>query len=389
MLFPGLAKGNSGGRKEIHSGGRNMLSSSRRASKWTVTILAAMVATFALPTQAQRFTRTDLTADSSATSSTAPNIDPNLINAWGMSRSSGSPWWISDNGTGLATLYDGAGVPQSLVVTIPAPGGGTSAPTGQVFNATSGFEIAPGAKAIFIFVTEDGTISGWNPGVDRTHAVIAVNNSGKAVYKGCALVQGTVGPYLYATNFQTGQVDVFDSKFKPVRFTGNPFSVPQLGVDWAPFGIQNVGGNLVVTFAHRKKGQHDEDHGPGLGHVGVFTSDGRRIARLQDGPWMNAPWGIAMAPSDFGQFNHRLLIGQFGSGEIHAFNAVTGMWEAGMLDQNGAMLSIDGLWGLTFGNNARSGSAIELYFTAGPKDESQGILGKLVPVSSEQRGSAE
>jgi len=366
-----------------------MLSSNRRASKWTVTILAAMVATSALPTQAQRFTRTDLTADSSATSSTAPNIDPNLINAWGMSRSSGSPWWISDNGTGLATLYDGAGVAQSLVVTIPALGGGTSAPTGQVFNATSGFEIAPGAKAIFIFVTEDGTISGWNPGVDPTHAVIAVNNSGKAVYKGCALVQGTVGPYLYATNFQTGQVDVFDSKFKPVRFTGNPFSVPQLGVDWAPFGIQNVGGNLVVTFAHRKKGELDEDHGPGLGHVGVFTSDGRRIARLQDGPWMNAPWGIAMAPSDFGQFSHRLLIGQFGSGEIHAFNAVTGMWEAGMLDQNGAKLSIDGLWGLTFGNNARSGSAIELYFTAGPKDESQGILGKLVPVSSEQRGSAE
>jgi uncharacterized protein (TIGR03118 family) len=348
-----------------------------------------MLAMSALPTQAQKFTRIDLTADSSATSSTAPNIDPNLINAWGMSRSSGSPWWISDNGTGLATLYDGTGAPQSLVVTIPAPGGGTSAPTGQVFNATSGFEIAPGAKAIFIFVTEDGTISGWNPGVDATHAVIAVNNSGNAVYKGCALVQGTVGPYLYATNFQTGQVDVFDSKFKPVRFTGNPFHVPELGVDWAPFGIQNVGGNLVVTFAHRKRGQHDEDHGPGLGHVGVFTSAGKRISRLEDGPWMNAPWGIAMAPSDFGQFSHRLLIGQFGSGEIHAFNAVTGSWEAGMLDNNGAMLRIEGLWGLSFGNNAKAGSGLELYFTAGPNDESEGILGKLVPVSTDQRGNAE
>ena len=156
---------------------------------------------------AQHYQRTDLTADSSAVSPSAANIDPNLVNAWGLSRASGSPWWVSDNGTGLSTLYNATGMPQSLIVKIPTPDGtGTSAPTGTVFNPTSQFLVASGAKAIFLFVTEDGTISGWNPTVNPTNAVLLVNRAGKAIYKGCAIAQTADGPRFYATNFQSGRV---------------------------------------------------------------------------------------------------------------------------------------------------------------------------------------
>jgi uncharacterized protein (TIGR03118 family) len=342
--------------------------------------LTVAVAFSALPTQAQKYTRTDLVDQIK---------DPNLINAWGMSRSSGSPWWISDNGTGLSTLYDGTGVTQNLVVTIPTPDGqGTSAPTGQVYNYTTGFEVAAGKPAIFIFVTEDGTISGWNPQVDGTHSIIKVNRSDIAIYKGVALAQSGNGPRLYATNFKTGQVDVFDSNFNPIP-SKNPqlFRIPRLNQDWAPFGIQSVGGNLVVTFAHRLPGQDDEDHGPGLGWVGIFDPQGKLLMTLEHGDFDNAPWGIAMSPGDFGVFSHRLLIGNFGDGTIQAYNAFTGKHEGMLLDANSQPLVIEGLWGLTFGNNAKAGSAIELYFTAGPNDEQDGLFGKLVPVAGDQRGS--
>jgi len=354
----------------------------RNRPLWFALALAIAVTVFELPSEAQKYVRTDLVSDAN---------DPNLVNAWGMSRSSGSPWWISDNGTGLATLYDGAGVIQSLVVRIPTPSGqGTSAPTGQVFNYTTSFQLSSGKVAVFIFATEDGTIAGWNPTVNLNNAVLMVNNSNAAVYKGIALAQSSMGPRLYATNFQTGAVDVFDASFKPVLIRkGNSFRIPRLNKNWSPFGIQSVGGNLVVTFAHRAPGQHDEDHGPGLGWVGVFDTEGNLLQVLEHGDFDNAPWGIAMAPGDFGAFNHRLLIGNFGDGTIHAFNAVTGSHEGMMLDVNGIALSIDGLWGLSFGNNARAGSAIELYFTAGPNDEQNGLFGKLVPASGEQRGSNE
>ncbi len=213
---------------------------------------------------AQQYHRTDLTADSSAASSTAPNLDTNLVNAWGLSRASGSPWWVSDNGTGLSTLYNAAGVPQALVVTIPTPDGtGKSAPTGTVFNATPGFLVGPGAKAFFLFVTEDGTIAGWNPTVNP-NAVILKNRAGKAVYKGCAIAQVNGSARFYATNFQTGRVEVFDSSFNRLHSDDDAFRFPGLDRNWSPFNIQNVGGDLVVTFAHRAPGSHDEDHGAGL-----------------------------------------------------------------------------------------------------------------------------
>ena len=340
-------------------------------------------------TFAQHYQRTDLTTDS-ATVSSAPVIDPNLVNSWGLARATASPWWIADNGTGLSTLYDGTGAIQGLVVTIPPPKGaqGTSAPTGAVFNYTTSFEVTSGNPAIFLFVTEDGTISGWNPNVDLNNAVVKVNAPNQAIYKGCALATTSAGPRLYANNFKTANVEVYDGSF--TRQTAEEtFKVP-LPPHYAPFGIQNVGGNIVVTYAQRDPGSTDENHGPGLGFVVVFDTSGHVLLRLQHGSYLNAPWGIALAPGDFGPFSHRLLIGNFGNGTIDAFNAMSGKFEGTLLDSTGANLFIDGLWALSFaGNDTHNGSATELYFTAGPDDESHGIFGKLTATATEQRGNSE
>ncbi len=315
--------------------------------------LLATVVLLTLPALAQHYTRTDLTADTAATSTNA-KLDPNLVNAWGMARSSASFWWISDNGTGLTTLYTGDGTLNPLVVKIPtADGTGTSAPTGAIFNYSKEFD-----GSVFLFCTEDGTIAGWNPAVDRTNAVLKVKRGNKAVYKGCALAEKNGNVYLYATNFRTGLVEVFDSAF---TYQGG-FSI---GLDaddfdrdhdhdrdrgrFVPFNIQNVGGNLVVTYARRAPGSKDEDHGAGLGFVRIFTPSLRFVSRLQHGSFLNAPWGIAMAPSDFGVFNHRLLIGNFGDGTINAFNSLTGAFEGKLLKADGTPLTVDGLWALGFG----------------------------------------
>ncbi|HZQ93965.1 MAG TPA: TIGR03118 family protein [Candidatus Sulfotelmatobacter sp.] len=342
------------------------------------------------PAFAQHYTRTDLTTNSSSVSA-APNVDPNLVNAWGLSRATASPWWISDNGTGVSTLYDGTGAPRPLVVTIPPPLNqqGTAAPTGTVHNYTTSFELAPGVPAVFLFATEDGTISGWNPAVNPTAAVVKVNRPKHAIYKGLAVATTDDGPRLYASNFKMGTVEVYDGNFHR-RHAEERFRDSSLPPHFVPFGIQNVGGNIVVTFAHRNPGSKDEDHGPGLGYVRVFDTEGHLLLRLQHGTFLNAPWGIAMAPGDFGPFSHRLLIGNFGDGTIAAFNALSGRFEGNMLDSSGAALAIDGLWALSFaGSDAINGSPTDLYFTAGPNDENDGIFGKLTATDSEQRGNAE
>ena len=340
---------------------------------------------------AQHYQQTDLVTNSSSVSSTA-TIDPNLVNAWGVARSSGSPWWISDNGTGLSTLYDSMGAIVPLVVTIPPPMGGEppSAPTGTVFNYTKAFAVRPGRPSIFLFVTEDGTISGWNPGVNPTAAILKVDNSkAGAIYKGCAIAREGSTVRLYATNFASGQVEMYDGKFQPVTIAG-AFGDANLPANYVPFGIQNVGGNIVVTFAHRAPGSRDEDHGTGRGYVDVFDLDGNLLLRLQHGPFLNAPWGIALAPGDFGTFSHRLLIGNFGDGRIHAFNLVSGMFEGTLRNMDNSPLWIEGLWALSFGGDgAKNGLATELFFTAGPNDESNGLFGKITPVATEQRGNAE
>jgi uncharacterized protein (TIGR03118 family) len=367
-----------------------------RSLNFVASLFAVVVFLFTSTSVGQHYTRTDLTADIAATSPTAPNLDPNLVNAWGLARGSATPFWVSDNGTGLATLYNGAGVRQALVVKIPTVDGtGTSAPTGAVFNFSKGFEVgAAGTAALFIFCTEDGTIAAWNPNVDRNNAVLKVKRGGKAVYKGCALAQTSSGIFLYATNFLTSRVEVFDSSFGLARTLdlsfGNDDNQGNNGNGFAPFGIQNVGGNLVVTFAKKTPGSNDEQHGPGLGAVAIFDANGHLLNRLQRGNFLNAPWGITMAPSDFGPFNHRLLIGNFGDGTINAFNVVSGKFEGKLLAPDGTPLTVDGLWALSFGGNgANNGSATELFFTAGPNDESDGLFGKITATPAEQRGNAQ
>jgi uncharacterized protein (TIGR03118 family) len=371
-----------------------MFSSSNFGWHARIMMLAAtLIGLSATQVFAQHYTRTDLTADMAATSPTAPNLDPNLVNAWGISRSSGSPFWISDNGAGVATLYNGSGAALPLVVKIPSPdGSGNSTPTGTVWNYSStSFLLAPGKPAIFMFVTEDGTISGWNPGVNGTNAVVEVNRSGKAIYKGCALARTKDGVFLYATNFKTGRVEVFDSSFKLVRSQELELHREDGRFrNFVPFDIQNVGGNLVVTFAHRQPGSGDEDHGAGLGFVGIYNTRLHLISTLQYGSWFNAPWGVALAPSDFGPFSHRLLISNFGDGTIHAFNALTGEYVGAMLNPDGSTLAIDGLWGLSFGSGvASSGLPTELFFSAGPNDENDGVFGKLSAAATEQLGNTE
>ena len=373
----------------------------RRAGSWRArglrAIRSVLLALLLVPAaSAQHFIRTDLTTDSSTVSATAANIDPHLMNAWGLARGTGTFWWVADNATGLATTYDPAGVPQSIVVTIPLPPGqnGHSAPTGAVFNFTTAFELAPGKPAIFLFVTEDGTIAGWNPGVDATTAVIKVNNAGHAVYKGVAIAQTPAGPRLYATNFQTGQVEVYDGSFSPVSTSGGfHFNGQQSaqGLQLAPFNIRNVGGNLIVTFAYHAPGETDESHAPGLGQVEIFSVFGKPLLRLEHGAWLNAPWGVTVSPSDFGAFPHRLLIGQFGDGTIQVYNLLSGKHEGALLNSdNDNPIVIDGLWAISFaGDSAHNGLATDMYFTAGPNDESDGLFGKITAVGTETRGNTE
>jgi len=302
----------------------------------------------------------------------AARTDPNLVNPWGISRSATSPFWVSDNGAGVATLYNGAGTPLSLVVTVPPPAGGSgpATPTGQVFNSTTGFEVASGKPAFFIFATEDGTISGWNPTVDPTHAILKVDRSSTAVYKGLALL----GSNLYAANFKEGRIDVFDSNFNFVG-SATDASVP---TGYAPFDIAHVNGTLMVTFALQDSDKEDDVAGPGNGYVSIFNPAGGTFTRFASRGPLNSPWGLALAPADFGLFSGDLLVGNFGDGRISAFNASTGRFIAQLRGPDTNLITIPGLWALEFGNGAAAGPANVLFFTAGINDEQHGLFGALM-----------
>jgi len=355
----------------------------------------------------QHYKQTNLTSN---LASLAPTMDADLVNSWGLARSSISPWWVADNGTGLSTLYNATGAKQRLVVTIP-PGdtqASTGTPTGTVYNGDStAFLLAPGKPAIFLFVTEDGTISGWNPGVKATQAVIMVNQKDASVFKGVTIATVQTGSgsqtYLYAADFRQGRVEVFDTNFKPIQMRddgdrddradfdhdrGNDhnagFDDPRLPRGYAPFNVQNIGGNIYVSFAKQDSAKHDELHGAGMGFVDVFSPRGSLLARLQAGPWFNAPWGLAMASSDFGAYSHNVLVGQFGSGEVLAFDPVTGKFKGKLNGVDNNPIHIDGLWAIAFGNGANAGPATSLYFTAGPDDETNGLFGTLTAVENVQ-----
>jgi uncharacterized protein (TIGR03118 family) len=351
-----------------------------------------------LPTVAlaQHYTQTNLVANTGD----APVNDANLQNAWGLVHGANTPWWVSNNASGTSSLYDATGVPPGPVtippmlpfVTIP-PGSGTTGPgkpTAVMFNGSAtDFLLAPMKPAVFIWATEDGTIAGWNPGVNPTTAVTKVDlsdpkkNNPTAVYKGATIAEMNGREYILAANFRSGRIDVFDTNFNKVHISEELFDDDSLPRGYAPFNVQNIGRNIYVAYAKQDDMKEDDDPGPGRGFVDVFNRNGRLIQRLQHGPWLNAPWGITLAPAFFGEFSHAILVGQFGDGTIAAFNPVTGRFIGNMLNPDGSIVKIGGLWGLAFGNGGKSGPGNSLFFTAGPADEMNGLFGTLTPIATE------
>jgi uncharacterized protein (TIGR03118 family) len=313
----------------------------------------------------------------------ADHTDPNLINPWGVAYGPDTPFWIAANHTGVSAVYDGNGVQMRTAVTIPTAAGGTppASPTGIVFNSTADFIVGPNQPARYIFATEDGTISAWNTG---GAAVLRADLSASgAVYKGLALASAGTSSRLYAANFSAGRVDVLDGSFHPVTLAG-AFADPNLPAGFAPFNIQNIGGRLYVTYALRDAVGLDDVPGPGNGFVNVFDPNGLLLMWLASGGPLNSPWGLALAPAGFGAFGGALLIGNFGDGHINAFNPTTGKWLGALENARGEPLSIEGLWGLTFGNGGRAGDTHTLYFTAGIASggsvEDHGLFGSLASI---------
>jgi len=345
-------------------------------------LLLALVATQAMPASAGvargSFHQTNLVSD---VPGLAAITDPNLVNAWGLSSSSSSPIWVANNGTGTSTLYNTADQKVGLTVTIPNPDGGQGTPTGTVFNTSTSpndFVVVNGAAhaaSRFLFATEDGTVLGWNPAVKPTTAVIAVNNSGSAIYKG--LTNGTVGTtnYLYASNFHQGTVDVWDGSWTAQHWAG-AFTDPNLPAHFAPFGIQNIGGWIYVTYAMQDADAEDEVDAPGLGFVDVYTTAGAFVRRLASGGTLNAPWGLSQAPANFGNFHDTILVGNFGDGRINAFT-LDGRFKGQLKSETNAPIQIDGLWGLRVGNGGQGGTVDALYFAAGIDGEAHGLYGKI------------
>ncbi len=348
-------------------------------TSWIISALAGMsmlgvLLLLALPAAAAGYVQTNLVSDLPGVTLNPP--DPDLRNPWGITSSPTSPFWVSDNKTGVATLYNGAGVKQGLVVTIPGAGN----PTGVVFNGTSAFN---GDR--FVFAAEDGTIAGWRPALGTTAETLV--SPSDAVYKGLAI--GEVGghAYLYATNFHSGAIDVFKGDAAAPGLPGN-FTDPNLTQGFAPFGIRNLGGQLYVTYAKQDASGHDDVAGPGNGFVDIFDLNGSLVTRLISDGVLNSPWGLALAPEKFGEFSKDLLVGNFGDGTINAFDPTSGALLGTLKDsKTDKPIEIDGLWGLIFGNDGNGGDSDKLYFTAGiPGDgeiEDHGLFGSLaVPVPS-------
>jgi uncharacterized protein (TIGR03118 family) len=344
----------------------------------------------------------------------AQTMDPQLINPWGISESANGPFWVSDNGAGVSTLFNTAGVKQGLVVSIPAPGdltGFTGTPTGTVFNDSAGgfklngFDkngVANSLPAVFLFATEDGTIVGWNPnvnpaGIDPTtagkHGIIAVDNSAAgAVYKSLTMATSNTDPIvkgnpntqslLYAADFHNGRIDVFGTNFAPVTLPRGAFTDPNLPRGYAPFNVQQLGGKIYVTYAQQDSAGHDDVAGAGHGFVDVYNLDGSGGQRLVSRGPLNSPWGLAIAPASFGPLAGALLVGNFGDGHINAFNASNGKPMGALTDPDGEPIQIQNLWALRVGNGGQGGDSQTLYFTAGLGHEQHGLFGSLKPVAA-------
>lgn len=376
---------------------------------------------------AQQYNQTNLV---SSASGMARVTDGSLVDPWGMNRASNNALWVSDNDTGVSTLYDGAGDKNPLVVTIPPVDSKISpkgAPTGVIANSNPGeFIITSGQPADFIFATLDGGIAAWNPNVaispghsaPSTNAVLVAKTTDGSAYTGLTVNFINGKRYLYAANFTKGRVDVYDTAFHRVMLDENsqgrydfddlrnvrrnqPFTDDSIPKDFSPFNVQAIGPNVVVAYGLHIEGQKVATGGQGLGYVDIYSSSGELLTRLERGDWFNAPWGVALAPLDFGRFSHDLLVGQFGgggstpsAGVVAAFDIATGKFEGLMQDPTGKPIVIPGLWSLTPGNvspdnlDPASKPAADLYFTA--RNLGKGLFGHFTAVSQELiEGSAQ
>lgn len=393
----------------------------------TLAVGATTVLSLGISSQAQKYKQTNLV---SSASGIAQFADGSLVDPWGLSRASSNVWWVSDNDTGLSTLYNGAGVKNSLVVTIPSvnpkknPKG---SPTGTIANSsTTDFVISSGQAADFVFSTLDGGIVAWNPllGITpgqappSTNAILVAKTTDGSSYTG--LTSGFIHNkrYLYAANFAKGRIDVYDSSFHLVnlgedsdndygfdelryRRRNQPFTDDQLPKDFAPFNVQAIGPDIVVAYGLRVEGQQTAVGGQGLGYVDVYSSSGKLLTRLEHGDWLNSPWGLTLAPLDFGRFSHDLLVGQFGgggttpsAGVIAAYDLATGKFEGLVEDATGKTVVIPGLWSLSPGNIApdnldpAASPAAEVFFTA--RNGGKGLFGYLSAVPTDLiEGSAQ
>jgi uncharacterized protein (TIGR03118 family) len=352
-------------------------------------VLASPAALFA-----QQYQKTNLVSDLGTLG--AHTIDPKLKNPWGIARGpSGNPWWVSDERSGVSTLYNAQGTPvnvlnpgaNGLVVTIPpsVPPPSIGTPTGVVFNGSANdFRVAPPgvAQTFFLFVSLDGTISGWDPAANPTTAIRKVST--KSVLTGATIAQIGADRFLYVADLKAGKIRVYDSNFQPMAVGQGAFDDDHLPPGFAPFNIQDIGGDLYVAYAKQDQAKTFVTSGAGLGFVDVFSPQGRLLLRLQHGNWFNAPWGLTLAPSDFGTFSHRILVGQFGSGEILAFDAVTGQFQGKLNDQNNQVIAMTGLWGLAFGaGDQTSGAANTLFFNQGLNGGNDGLFGTLTPIATD------
>ena len=314
-------------------------------------------------------------------------IDHHLVNPWGVSYAPTGPFWVSDAGTGLATLYDGFGAIQPLIVTIPAPTGdsGPSLPTGQVFNATPDFQVTQAGKssaAAFLFATISGTISGWSPSVDPTDAIIAVDSSAHhAAYLGLALYSTTKANYVLAANFASGLVEVYDGTFKLVglfRDQGGEGIAP-VPPSYSPHNVAVIDGHIFVTYADVDPTNGREKLGLGLGFVDEVTLSGHLVKRIASHGVLDAPWGMALAPASFGKFAGALLIGNFGDGRISAFRTADGKFLGQLITDKQTYFAEPGLWSILAGNGIAAGEVSTLYFSAGIRHEAHGLFGSLTP----------
>ena len=367
---------------------RRLIGTPRR---WCVALAAVVAAGLALAPSALakplgHYVRHNLVSD---VPGKAQLHDSDLVNAWGLAFGPNTPAWVADNGTDVSTLYAGSVGNQpvsKLPLTVSIPGG---APTGQVYNNTNGFVVHSGMSsgpALFLFSSEAGKITGWSQSVPppplSTQAQTAVSVPG-AIFKGLAIAHTASGPQIYATDFHNRKVDVWDSSFTRVRHPG-AFRDPAIPNRFAPFGIENVNGDIVITYAKQDEDAEDDVAGPGNGFVDVYDTSGHLLRRFAQRGALNSPWGIALAPHGFGPASGALLIGNFGNGRIEAYDPVSGK-RLGALWGNGSRVRIPGLWALNFGNGV-IGTPQSLLFTAGPADEAHGLFGKLTfPSANSQR----